>query len=561
MSTIDVPVPEPIAGLAPSREPRRTAQLNGHCLIVHDLSNAPPMSGFKTCSVETYLEGQDDTLAPEVNVINLCRSYEYLSNGYYVSLLADARRQPVLPSLDDIEEASHAYAYLRTLREAGIRTIDFTVMPGRTRLLPEIMIPGFRPGARPGGARPLRLGSKRAPGGARYAAADTPYEDVLSVMGRTRDVRFRKLCAAVFRVLRFPILHFRVFDQDDVWKVGQVAPGRLADLTPEDLELLAAALAAPRTSLPPVVCSSPSRSSIACLWDPQDPFAASDEDALRCFARAAERQKLLFEVIGPREISRLAEHDALFIRTVTGVENVSFRFAQTAESLGMPVIDDPQSILRCSNKVYLYELCRKHGLPTLRSSIVSRKTTPEELRELGFPLVLKVPDGSFSAAVKRADDAEVLATLLRELLRKTPLLVAQEYRPTEFDWRIGILEGRVLYVCKYFMARGHWQIARHYGSGNSRSGRVEAVPLDQAPPEVMRLALESTNLIGNGLYGVDVKETEAGPVLIEINDNPNVERGDEDFAEGERLYDAIIGCFARRIDLASRVSQSPSDAA
>jgi glutathione synthase/RimK-type ligase-like ATP-grasp enzyme len=257
----------------------------------------------------------------------------------------------------------------------------------------------------------------------------------------------------------------------------------------------------------------------------------------------------------------LAEHDALFIRTVTGVDNVSFRFAQTAESLGMPVIDDPQSILRCSNKVYLYELCRKHGFPTLRSSIVSRKTTPDELRELGFPLVLKVPDGSFSAAVKRADDADVLASLLRELLRKTPLLVAQEYRPTEFDWRIGILEGRVLYVCKYFMARGNWQIARHYGSGNSRSGRVEAVPLDRAPAEVTRLALESTSLIGNGLYGVDVKETESGPVLIEINDNPNVERGDEDLAEGERLYDTIIGCFARRIDLASRASQSPSDAA
>ena len=126
---------------------------------------------------------------------------------------------------------------------------------------------------------------------------------------------------------------------------------------------------------------------------------------------------------------------------------------------------------------------------------------------------------------------------------------------------IGVLEGRVLYVCKYFMARGHWQIARHYGSGNSRSGRVEAVPLDRAPAEVTRLALESTGLIGNGLYGVDVKETESGPVLIEINDNPNVERGDEDFAEGERLYDAIIGCFARRIDLASRASQSPSDAA
>jgi glutathione synthase/RimK-type ligase-like ATP-grasp enzyme len=46
---------------------------------------------------------------------------------------------------------------------------------------------------------------------------------------------------------------------------------------------------------------------------------------------------------------------------------------------------------------------------------------------------------------------------------------------------------------------------------------------------------------------VDVKETSAGPVVIEVNDNPNIMETDEDAVEKDRLYDAIIGSLLRRI--------------
>ncbi len=61
------------------------------------------------------------------------------------------------------------------------------------------------------------------------------------------------------------------------------------------------------------------------------------------------------------------------------------------------------------------------------------------------------------------------------------------------------------------------------------------------------LALESTALLGDGLYGVDVKETPAGPVVIEINDNPNIQVGCEDGVEKDRVYEAIIDAFVARI--------------
>jgi glutathione synthase/RimK-type ligase-like ATP-grasp enzyme len=296
---------------------------------------------------------------------------------------------------------------------------------------------------------------------------------------------------------------------------------------------------------------------LACFWDPTDPFAPSNEETLDKFARIAARHGILFERISKHDLASLAEYDALFIRTVTAIDHPSFTFAQTAESLDIPVIDDPQSIIKCSNKVYLHELFRKNGIPTPRTLTVSRKTPLDDMQVLGFPLIVKLPQGTFSQAVKKAHDLAELKTIFQELFRHSPLLIVQEFIPTPFDWRIGILEGRVLYACKYHMAKDHWQIVRQYRSGVTRFGKVEAVPLSDVPILVKQVALEASALIGNGLYGVDVKETETEPLIIEINDNPTIETGDEDAVERDRIYEEIIAAFMRRIQERSRILSSP----
>ena len=48
--------------------------------------------------------------------------------------------------------------------------------------------------------------------------------------------------------------------------------------------------------------------------------------------------------------------------------------------------------------------------------------------------------------------------VLKMLFEKSAILLAQAFTPTEFDWRVGLLNGVPLYACKYYMAKGHWQI-------------------------------------------------------------------------------------------------------
>ncbi len=98
------------------------------------------------------------------------------------------------------------------------------------------------------------------------------------------------------------------------------------------------------------------------------------------------------------------------------------------------------------------------------------------------------------------------------------------------------------------MSRDHWQIVKHESDGRHTEGGFETLGIEDAPAAVVRMALRAADLIGDGLYGVDLKETADGPVVIEVNDNPSLDAGVEDLVLGEDLYRRMIGEFVERLD-------------
>jgi glutathione synthase/RimK-type ligase-like ATP-grasp enzyme len=99
------------------------------------------------------------------------------------------------------------------------------------------------------------------------------------------------------------------------------------------------------------------------------------------------------------------------------------------------------------------------------------------------------------------------------------------------------------------MATQHWQIIlREKSSGSREEGGVETVELAAVPPAIREAALAAANLMGDGLYGVDLKEVDGNPVVIEVNDNPSIDAGYEDAVLGDGLYRKIMADFRRRLD-------------
>jgi glutathione synthase/RimK-type ligase-like ATP-grasp enzyme len=176
---------------------------------------------------------------------------------------------------------------------------------------------------------------------------------------------------------------------------------------------------------------------------------------------------------------------------------------------------------------------------------------------LGLPCVLKQPDGSSSNGVIKINDRRTLENELDNFINRSELIIAQEFTPTEFDWRIGVLDNKPLYACKYFMAENHWQVF-NWQNGECSFEPIETdetIPIQKVPYKVLELALRTASLIGDGFYGVDIKEFGNGHVVvIEINDNPSIDHGLEDRILGERLYSTIMQYILDKIT----VNKSPT---
>ena len=206
-------------------------------------------------------------------------------------------------------------------------------------------------------------------------------------------------------------------------------------------------------------------------------------------------------------------------------------------------------MIRCTNKVYLKELLDNARILAPKTEILDEKANFAEVMErLGSPVVLKAPDGSFSRSVHKVSTLEDFQATAKKLYEDTALILAQEYMPTQFDWRVGVLGGEPLFACQYKMARGHWQIAKQQKDGGLSFGGTSTIAVEQAPPAIIETAVKCARLIGDGLYGIDLKQNERGVFVIEINDNPNLDTDYEDLVLKDELYRRIIEWFAVRLE-------------
>jgi glutathione synthase/RimK-type ligase-like ATP-grasp enzyme len=468
---------------------------------------------FPTVPVVTakdYLAQPEYCNARNLRVINLCRSYRYLSLGYYCSLLAEARRHRVVPSVRTINDLSRKSIY-----SLDIEDLDEHVQ---------------------------KILGKPKPG---FTA--TAFElDIL--FGQCAASGLQELGRQLFAAFRSPLLRVELRLQGK-WRIVAIKAMHLHSLSPEQEEAFLVALTtylSKRWRQPKA--RSTFRYDLAMLYNPKETLPPSNSKALQSFVRAGKEIGVNVELIQRKDYGRLAEFDALFIRETTGIDHYTYQFAKKAESEGMVVIDDPDSILKCTNKVYLEELLRTHRIKTPKTVIVSRDNLDTLESKIPYPVVLKIPDGSFSRGVfKVKDRAELMETAAR-LFRSSDLILAQEFLYTDYDWRVGILNRVPLFVCQYYMSKQHWQIYDHSNGAKDKSGGFKTFAVEKAPETVIKTALKAANLIGNGFYGVDLKQTDKGVVVIEINDNPSIDDGVEDAVLGDRLYQTVLEDFVWRLD-------------
>lgn len=486
--------------------------MNDFLLIIDkpgDWPDAP--ASLPVVTAKSYLTNPEWAGKKGLRLINLCRSQRYLGVGYYCSLLAEARGHRVIPSVRTIQDLSHRAIYSLDTEDLNQRV---------QRIL-----------------------------GRRKSGLDTTAFKIDIYFGQSELMNLQPVARELFEIFPAPLLQVE-FQLKGDWRIASVRSLPLSTLNESQREGLEEALIhylGKRWQRPKTRASG--RYDLAILYDPDDKMPPSNRKAINAMVKAAKKLGIESELIQKKDFGRLAEFDALFIRETTRIDHHTYRFARKAAGEGMVVIDDPESILRCTNKIFLAELLRAHRVPTPKSVVIRPNSLDELEQQIPYPIVLKIPDGAFSLGVYKVRDRSALEQTAKKLFKRSELLLAQEFTPTEFDWRVGIINREVIYVCKYFMSAEHWQIVNHEAKGKSREGGFETFAVEDAPPQVVKIALKAANLIGDGLYGVDLKQIGKNVVVIEVNDNPNIDAGVEDAVLGSALYETIMGEFLRRLEL------------
>jgi len=480
-------------------------------VVVDDLKDwSPYYPSQDVITFDDYLERIGQSSGERVRVINLARSYRYLGTGYYCSLLAEARSHNVLPSVN-------------TLSELARKSLSDILLEGVEPLLAKL------PAAKLGDSISFR-----------------------SWFGECLEPEYAAIAKAVFERFPSPLIEITLEFNKTRWQIKKLHLVALKSLKAGGEQ---EAFASTFERFSSKMWRKPKarktfRYDLAILVDPDEKLPPSDKGALRKFTKAAANLGISAELITKKDYLRLPEYDGLFIRETTSVDHHTYRFAKKAAAEGLVVMDDPTSILRCTNKIYLADLLKSHKVPTPRTEILRRDNTEELHRiadTLGYPIVLKVPDGAFSRGVVKVEDWDSLVSESKRLLDKSALLLAQEFMYTDYDWRIGVLDGKPLFACRYYMVRNHWQIYKH-SSSKSQSGGFDTMPTYEAPKKVIDVAVKACKLIGDGFYGVDVKQSDNRVVIIEVNDNPSIDSGVEDLFLGDGLYDSVMEVFLRRME-------------
>jgi len=464
-------------------------------------------NGAEVVSARDYLVGDHWSERRALRVYNFCRTYGYQTLGYYVSLLAAARGHRPIPTVETLQDLRLG-PVVRLVSEE----LDEVIQRSFSRL-------------------------KRSS------------FDLSVYFGRNLARRYEPLARKLYEQFPVPLLRATFERRGREWHLSSVRPIATSEV-PESHWEFVIDQAEQHFGRP----SRPSRAKrtyrydLAILTNPGAKNLPSDKQALRRFIKAARDLAINAELIEQDDASDIAEYDALFIREATYVNHPTYRLSRRAASEGLVVIDDPISILHCTNKVFLAELFARCSIPHPKTIVAHDDNVDSIADEVGLPCVLKRPDSAFSQGVIRVDNLEDLRKHAKTFLEDSELVVAQAFTPSDFDWRIGVLGREALFACRYHMAKGHWQIVAPGPRGGRRYGKVEPVPLEQVPRECLAVGVRAASLIGDGFYGVDIKEIDGRFLVMEVNDNPNVDSGLEDGAIGDKLYAKVMEWFRQRLD-------------
>ena len=219
--------------------------------------------------------------------------------------------------------------------------------------------------------------------------------------------------------------------------------------------------------------------------------------------------------VAAKDINVMADLNALIIRPIGrgSLEEIIFRMdlLHKLQRSGMPIVNPPLSIERSVDKYHTLALFEEHGLPVPQTVVTaSLEEAIEGFSDLGGDVVIKPLFGSRGIGSARVSDHDVAERLFRAILFYHGVLYLQRFIPHgDSDIRVFIVGERVVAAMR--------RVAPNWKTNVSLGAKPVALDCSE---EMERLAVGASEILGCKIAGVDILESDNGPVIIELNSQP-----------------------------------------
>lgn len=236
-------------------------------------------------------------------------------------------------------------------------------------------------------------------------------------------------------------------------------------------------------------------------------------DFLKCYMIIEQKNPGIYY-----EGNKLSGIDAVIPRIGASRTFYGTAVVRQFEMMNVFSVNESQSIVRSRDKLRTMQILSRSGLGMPKTAFASH---PGDIKHLidslgGAPIVIKLLQGTQGIGVVLAETRKATKSVLEAFYGLKANMLLQEFihEAKGADIRALVVGGKVIGAIKRQGAEGEFRSNIHQGG--------TAIPVKLSRQE-RSTALKAAKLLGLNVAGVDMLQSEKGPMIMEVNSSPGLE--------------------------------------
>lgn len=238
---------------------------------------------------------------------------------------------------------------------------------------------------------------------------------------------------------------------------------------------------------------------------------------------------------------RISHYDAILPRIGASITYFGTAVVRQFQQMDVFSPNSADGILNSRDKLRSFQILSKHKIGIPATTFVKDKADvlPAIERVGGAPIVIKLLEGTQGIGVLLAHTLESATSIIELLQSQKQNVLIQKFVAESKGRDIrAIVVGDEVVAAMRRVAQG-----QEFRSNVHRGGRTELVDLD---PKYKEVAIRASKIMGLGIAGVDMLESQDGPQIMEINSSPGLQ-GIEECTKLD-IAGSIVDYTAARVD-------------